>query len=193
MSSRASGEREKRGKVGGARRLWGCLGMVLGGVDSPLSHFSSLPSPFGPWRLERHQKGPVGRVRPQRRRGGRPSVRASTGGRLVPYWRPLPLFLHCRLGIKPPTRPAVEVYLEDLLPTVLLLLQVLLSATSSSDTSHLPHKPMYKKGRRSIRSPSFPALHSSVSPKSRASPSPCTLCSLGIRAQESTRNCRKFH
>lgn len=46
--------------MGGARRLWGRLGMVLGGVDSPLSHFSSLPSPFGPWRLERHQKGPVG-------------------------------------------------------------------------------------------------------------------------------------
>ena len=61
------------------------------------------------------------RVRPQRRRGGRPRVRASTGGRLVPYRRPLPLFPPCRLGIKPPTRPAVEVCLEDPSPTVLLL------------------------------------------------------------------------
>jgi len=61
------------------------------------------------------------RVRPQRRRGWRPRVRASTGGRLVPYRRPLPLFPPCRLGIKPPTRPAVEVCLEDPSPTVLLL------------------------------------------------------------------------
>lgn len=48
-------------------------------------------------------------------------MRASTGGRLVPDRQPLPLFPPGRLGIKPPTPPAVEVCLEDPSPAVLLL------------------------------------------------------------------------
>ena len=76
--------------------------------------FSPRPGRRGVWETR-------ARVRPQRRRGGRPRVRASTGGRLVPGAAAASLFTPGRLGIKPPTPPAVEVCLEDPSPVVLLL------------------------------------------------------------------------
>lgn len=50
-----------------------------------------------------------------------------------------------------------------------------------------------EKARQSTLLSPDPTLHSSASPKCRASASPCTLSSLGVRAQASTRRCRFSH